>query len=68
MDAAVPLEMLLRRRPGRFCDDCLGAALGVPAEDVKVEVFARSREFARSYGVCSLCGQRTAVTAQRLAG
>jgi hypothetical protein len=66
MDAAVPLETLLRRRPGRFCDDCLGDALGVPAADVKVEIFARSREFARGYGTCSLCGQRTAVTARRL--
>jgi hypothetical protein len=67
MDEAMTIATFLQRRPGRFCDRCLGDLLGIASEDVKAEIFSRSREFARIYGSCSLCRQRAAVTAQRLA-
>ena len=66
MDEAVVLRTFLDRRPGRFCDGCLGDALGIPREDVKAAIFSRSGEFARVYGYCSMCRQPTAVTAVRL--
>jgi hypothetical protein len=65
VDEVVPVEAFLGRRPGSFCDACIADALGIPDEDVKTEIFSRSREFARVVGSCSLCRQRTAVTAQR---
>jgi hypothetical protein len=47
---------------GQFCDDCLGKALGLTADEVKTTVFAGARDFSRSYGDCKTCRQRKAVT------
>ncbi len=67
MDEAAALRTCLGTNAGPFCDDCLCDLLGITADEVKVAIFARAREFVRVYGNCKACRQPKVVTGKRLA-
>jgi hypothetical protein len=62
-----PIRTCLSANAGPFCDDCLCRRLDIPADEVKMAIFASAREFARAYGYCKACRQAKVVTAKRLA-
>jgi hypothetical protein len=67
MDEPAAIQTFLSRNTGSFCDDCLCGLLGIPADEVKVAIFASAREFARVYGYCKTCRQSKVVTGKLLA-
>ena len=67
MDEPAAIRKFLSTDAGPFCDDCLCGLLGIPADEVKVAIFACAREFARVYGYCKACRQPKVVTGKLLA-
>jgi hypothetical protein len=67
MDDPAAIRTVLSTNRGPVCDDCLCRLLGIPADEVKVAIFAYAPEFARVYGYCRACRQNKAVTAKLLA-
>jgi hypothetical protein len=67
MDDPAAIWTVLSTNRGPFCDDCLCRLLGIPADEVKVAIFASAPEFARVYGYCKACRQTKVVTAKLLA-
>jgi len=62
MDEPAAIRTFLSISAGPFCDDCLCDLLDIPADEVKVAIFACAREFARVYGYCKACRQPKVVT------
>jgi hypothetical protein len=67
MDEPAAIRTCLSAYRGPFCDDCLCGLVGIPADEVKVVIFACAPEFARVYGYCKACRQTKVVTAKLLA-